>query len=213
MKKAKIFVIFISIFMGASLFGEVVPAKEVRKIRDRIRLVESDLDSRKYEENLKRGLSDVIKNYGFEGIVTVSIEEPVLMQALIAWPSFGYEKLAKLLLSQATDEAQLEQMLVAMARARLALGQDLIDSNSIKLIKDSTSPFLSSIEDEELEQIVAVANVAALEYTSESSVKAANPTLDVLRELRGLIVEAFGESYIFVENLNEVISQVQVQGP
>lgn len=213
MKKAKIFVIFIPIFMGASLFGEAIPAQEVREIRDIIQLVESDLDSRKYKKNLKKGLSDVIKNYGFEGIVTISIEEPVLMQALMVWPSFGYEKLAKSLLSQATDEAQLEQMLVAMARARLALGQDLIDSNPIKIIKNSTSSFLSSIEDEKLEQIVAVANVAALEDASESNVEAANPILEQLRELRELLIEVLGESSILVENLNEIISQVQVQGP
>ena len=104
-------------------------------------------------------------------------------------------------------------MLVAMARARLALGQDLIDSNSIKLIKDSTSPFLSSIEDEKLEQIVAVANVAALEDASESNVEAANPIMEQLRELRELLIETLGESSIEVENLNDIISQVQAQEP
>ena len=210
MKKANIFVIFVSIFMGASLFGEVIPAKEVQKIRDIIRLVESDLDSRKHKENLKRGLSKVVRDYGFEGIATVSIEEPVLMQALMVWPSFGYERLAKSLLGQATDEAQLEKMLVAIAFSKLALGQDFMAPDSIKVIKDAVSSDLASIGDERLEQIVAVASVAALEHESESNVEASSQEeLDRLYELRALYVETLGESSLAVQRIDELISEVE----
>ena len=173
MKKTEISIIYVLILLGVSLLGEAIPAQEVQKIRDIIRLIESDLDSARYDEDLKIGLSHIVTNYGIEGIATISLEEPVFMQALMISPSFGYEKLAESLLRQARDEVHLEQMLLVMTFAKLAIGQDsgqdVIGSSSMKAIKDAVSLSLVPIGDKELERIIAFASVAASEYTSKNS--------------------------------------------
>ena len=206
-KKTEISIICVLIFMGASLFGEIIPVQEVQKIRDIIGLVESDLDSTKYDEDLKIGLSYIVTNYGIEGIAAVSLEEPVFMEALMISPSFGYEKLAKSLLRQARDEAHLEQMLVAMTFAKLAIGQDLVGSNSMEAIKDAVSSSPVPIGDKELERIMAVASITALEYTSKNSAEISGTRPSGTFRIR--LAELSGDAFFLIGFNDSIIGQVE----
>ncbi len=207
MKKTEISIIYVLILLGVSLLGEAIPAQEVQKIRDIIRLIESDLDSARYDEDLKIGLSHIVTNYGIEGIATISLEEPVFMQALMISPSFGYEKLAESLLRQARDEVHLEQMLLVMTFAKLAIGQDLIGSNSMKAIKDAVSLSLGPIGDKELEQTMAAVSVAALEHTSKNSAEITGT--HSLETLRTKLAELTSDAFFFIRFDDSIIGQVE----
>lgn len=201
----KLTIILFLTFARISLLGEVIPAQEVQNIRIIIRKIESDLDSRQYDEDLKMGLLAVVKKYGVEGIAVIALEEPVLMQALMISPSLGYKKMIKVLLKQATDEAELEQMLVKITLARLVVehvvGQDLEGPHVIHFIKYDLSPSLS-IGYGELQKIISAVNAVAQNH----KVKDGTAVSDALRTR---LVELSGESFFFIGSREFIIGQVE----
>lgn len=212
MKKLTTTLLSVLSLFAVSAFAEMPPQTSIEKVQAIITQMAEDPESDQLDEALKEELSIIVESYGVEGLAAVSLQEPVLMESFMISPELGYGGLSKSLLSQAKSVDELKDMLAALAASQVAIGQNPSSKATFAFIENAVALSSLDVSPEDLEKMVDVASIEAME-TSDDEVAAASrydrQRLRNLKRLRRRLVRIFGEMSFVVELIDHVISRVQ----
>ena len=183
-------------------------AEEIGRIRAMIGELAKDGDSLEIDTLVKEELAKIIAEYGIEGIAFVALSEPMLMEALLASPSFGYETVANVVVEMASSTAELEQMLVSVMTAQLNIGGEVDETVTQEIILSSSKNSSLSLESKDVGELVTSVNRLATTVRSGANgikdvsiVESQNPT--------ERLAEIVKETYIEARPDDRIISPVR----
>ena len=193
---------------GQPVWAALPSAEEVARVKASIGEMTEGIASSDLEELLKEKLAEIIAAYGIDGVAYIALSEPVLMEALLLSPSYGYETIVKAVVEVAANTQELEQNLVSVATAQLSIGRTVDEAVTQEIILSNTNDSTMSLQSSEVGDMVTSVNQLAMNALSNSS---SNESASI-GETQGLsqrLADIVNEAHFTVNPSDRIISQVK----
>ena len=201
---------FIALLLPALAFASRPSEDTVQSVQDRIQALKENPESEKDLDELVSYIETVPQEHGVDGVAWLAYQEPVLLEAFISPQSFGLENISISLLSHATDQEELTEMIYALVLAQLYMEQDPESRQHMEFYKEGVRRSAVSLSDTEIEQLVVQAVVASIEKgTAEVQAAHANHAraIRVLERIKAKLI-AKGKTFL-IPIIDRIISRLR----
>ena len=135
----------------------------IQLLRDNLQSLSSDAIPVEIESRLTDIFRGVTVSDGLNGVVWLGLAEPVVLEVLVSPDSVGLHAVSIALLKQASNEAEISEMVNALVMAQISSGQDPFSETHLEWIKEGCLASELSLEESQIDQILAQSLVLAME--------------------------------------------------
>ena len=193
---------------GQPVWAALPSAEDIARVKASIEEMTEGVVSSGNEELLKEKLAEIIAEYGVNGVAYIALSEPVLMEALLLSPSFGYQTVVKAVVEVAANVQELEQYLVSVATAQLSIGREINEAVTQEIILSNATVSDMSLQTLDVGDLVTSVNQLAMNARSNGGGND-SASIGESQSLSQRLADIVNEAQFTVDPGDRIISQVK----